>query len=125
MSGSESLFRSIAGIAESLQVLNQQALREYTPIVEDILRFRSRDVRHIEHTLDGLLDFCHHEPILQLYKKLCRHYFYIDPVATAFYVNSYHEMWDSEPKAGRQRVQKQRPVAKGREIIRTHGGGMP
>jgi len=121
VSGYESLFQSIKGIAESLQALNQQALREYTPIVEDILRFRSRDVHHIEHTLDGLLDFCHYEPILQLYKKLCRHYFYIDPVATAFYVNSYYEMWDSEPKAKKPRVQKKRPDANRKHGRRPRG----
>jgi hypothetical protein len=99
MSDDDGLFQSIRGIAESIQALNQQAIREYTPIVERILRFRSHDTRHIEHTLDGLLDFCGHEPILILYKKLCRHYYFIDPAATAEYVRLYHEMWNSEPEA--------------------------
>ncbi len=71
-------------------------MQEYTPIVEDILHLRSRDTRHIEHTLDGLLDFCAHEPALQLFKKLCRYYFTIDPAATAYHIESYREMWDSE-----------------------------
>ncbi len=74
MSDYDSLLQSLKGFAESLQSLNQQAVREYTPIVESILRSRSRDISHIEYTLDGLLDFCGYEPALVLYKKLCRHY---------------------------------------------------
>ena len=98
MNAYDTLFQSINGIAERLQALNRQAVREYAPIVESILRSRSRDTSHIEHTLDGLLSFCGYEPALNLYKKLCRHYFDIDPAATAWHVNAYREMWDSEEK---------------------------
>lgn len=92
----DTLVDSISGIADSLQALNRQAVREYTPIVEDILRSRSRDASHIEHTLDGLLSFCGYAPALVLYKKLCRHFWEIDPAATAWHINAYREMWDSE-----------------------------
>jgi hypothetical protein len=94
-----SLLHSVKGIAASLQAVNRQAVREYTPVVEGILRSRSRDTRHIEHTLDGLLDFCGSPAALVLYRKLCRHYWEIDPVATAGYVNAYREMWDLEDQA--------------------------
>lgn len=98
MSDYDDMFESIRGLAEQLQALNQQAVLVYTPIVDDILRSRSRDTNHIEHTLDGLLSFCCYEPALQLYRKLCRHYFFINPVATAEYIHAYREMWDSEQK---------------------------
>jgi hypothetical protein len=77
MSDHDTLFQSIKGLAESLPSLNQQAVREYTSVVARILRSRSRDTRHIEHTLDGLLGFCGFAPALKLYKKLCRHYWKI------------------------------------------------
>ena len=99
-SGYQGLLQSIKGIAESLNALNRQAVREYTPVVESILRSRSRDTRHIEHTLDGLLDFCGYKPALVLFKKLCRHYWEMDPVATARQINAYRERWDSEEKVG-------------------------
>lgn len=86
----------IFAIARSLGLLNQQAVREYRPIVEGIVRSASRDVPFIEHTLDGLLDFCGFEPALVLYKTLCRHYWTIDPEATVGYVNAYREMWDTD-----------------------------
>ena len=66
--------------------------------MDSIVRARSKDIRHIEHTLDGLLDFCFDPEALLLYKKLCRHYYDIDPSATAEYVHFYREMWDSEPE---------------------------
>jgi len=94
-SSDQELMHSIKGFAESLNALNQQAVREYAPMVESILRSRSRDTRHIEHTLDGLLGFCGHEPALVLFKKLCRHYWEIDPIATARQIHAYREFWDS------------------------------
>jgi hypothetical protein len=48
-----------------------------------------------------LLDFCFSGPALQLYRRLCRHYFASDPASTAFYIDVYRDMWDSndEPTA--------------------------
>lgn len=91
---------AIISLARSLRDLQQQAAQQYQPVVDDILLTRSRDIRHIEHTLDGLLDFCGHEPVLRLYKRLCRHYWDIDPAATADYVNAYREYWDSDVEEG-------------------------
>ena len=98
MSGATS--KGIIGLVGAVHDLQERAAKEYKPVVDDILRIRSRDTQHIEHTLDGLLDFCGHEPVLQLYKKLCRHYWDIDPAATADYINAYREYWDSDEPRG-------------------------
>ena len=92
--------QAIRTLAGNMRDLQRQAAQAYLPIVDDIVRTRSRDTQHIEHTLDGLLDFCGHEPVLQLYKKLCRHYWDIDPATTADYVNAYREYWDSDEPGG-------------------------
>lgn len=102
MNDYDNLLQSLRGFAGSLQAVNRQAVREYTPVVESILRSRSRDAGHIEHTLDGLLSFCCYEPALVLFKKLCRHYWEMDPVAAAYHVNPYREMWDSDEEADSQ-----------------------
>ena len=96
MSDDDTLFDSIRGLAASLHALNQQAVTLYAPVVETIIRTRSRDIPHIEQTLDGLLDFCGYDPALQLYRRLCRHYYAIDPVAAVDYVNAYRERWDAK-----------------------------
>lgn len=92
--------QAIIDLARGLRDLQQQGAQQYKPVVDDILRTRSQDIRHIEHTLDGLLDFCGFEPVLAMYKQLCRHYWDIDPAATAHYINAYREYWDSDEQAG-------------------------
>ena len=57
---------------------NGRWCRARTLIGDAIVRDQTRDVRHIERTLVGLLDFC------------------FDPAATSDYVRIYREMWDSE-----------------------------
>ncbi|MGH9840121.1 MAG: hypothetical protein ACREEM_15170 [Blastocatellia bacterium] len=92
------LLASFSELAGMLESLHQQAVRQCTPVVNHILKSRSLDIQHIEHTLDTLLDHCGCEPGLLLYKKLCRYYFEIDPVATVEYINIYREIWESEPE---------------------------
>ena len=99
MSDYANMFESIRGLASGIHAINQRAVREYTPVVEAILRSPIPDTRHIECALDGLLDFCGYEPALRLYKKLCRYYFHINPTATVQYVEAYRELWDSDQEA--------------------------
>ena len=89
----------VHSIGTSITAMNDLGVREYAPIVEYLLRSRNRDARQIEHTLDRLLGFCGDERALLLYRRLCRHYWDIDPVATVDYVNAYREMWDSDEEA--------------------------
>ena len=94
--GYDELLHDLKGLAENLRGLQEMGVAQYTPVVENIIVTRSRDARHIQHTLDHLLDFACHPAGLVLYKSLCRYYFTIDQAATADYVNYYREMWDSE-----------------------------
>lgn len=88
------LLTDMHGFVQQLDELNQQALRQYTPLVESIINTGTKDDKIIERTLDGLLDFAGNEKILLLYKKLCRYYYYINPVATVSYIKLYKEMWE-------------------------------
>lgn len=90
----------ILDLVGSVRALGQRAALQYRPVVDDIVRSGSRDAQHIERTLDGLLDFCGHEPVVLMFRELCRHYWQIDPAATAFYINAYRERWDSEEQGG-------------------------
>jgi hypothetical protein len=94
--GYAEMLEDIKAIAQDLQGIQELGVAQYTPIVEQIIATRSRDAHHIQHTLDYLLDFACHPAGLALFKKLCRYYFTLDPVATADYVNYYREMWDTD-----------------------------
>ena len=95
----DDLVQSIAEIARAGRRLARQAVKQYAPEVEDILRTRCRDSLRIEQLLDGMLDFGFDAAMVRLYKKLCRYYFEIDPTATASYVHAYRDMWDEEGQA--------------------------
>jgi hypothetical protein len=89
-------FRSIMALAEEMQQLAELAVLQYTPVVESVISSKSRDVHHIEHTLDHLLDFGFYDPMVELFRSLCRHYYFIAPEAAADYVLTYRDLWDSE-----------------------------
>jgi len=92
----DNLVQSIGELAGDTQKLAHEAARQYLAEVENILKAQSRDSKHIERCLDGILDFCFDDGMLVLYKKLCRYYFDIDSKATVLYVQVYRDMWDEQ-----------------------------
>ena len=96
MSDGNAIASGLDALVGQLQRLQLQAAQQYQPVVDALLRTGSRDVQQIEHTLDGLLDFCGHPPVLEMYRRLCRQYWDIDPTATVDYVKAYRERWDSQ-----------------------------
>jgi hypothetical protein len=91
------MIEQIKDLIVGQQKLARQALPEYSVLVENIIVSKTTDQNRIEHTLDGILDFCFDADMLLLFKKLCRYYFIINPQATASYINIYREMWDNNP----------------------------
>lgn len=90
------LLAQLQTLTADLQALREQGIAALAPVVQELVRCRSRDVQRIEHTLDQLLDVACLPEGLALFKTLCRHYWTLDPQATADYVNAYREMWDDE-----------------------------
>jgi hypothetical protein len=92
----DELIKSFSALAKSQEALGKQAVEAYKQPVEHILRIKSQDVEAIERLLEGMPDFCFNDDILLLYRKLCRHFFDIDPQATAYYVYAYRDRWDAK-----------------------------
>lgn len=92
----DSDFTEIRALAATLHDLHRQRVATLTPIVQHLIRSRSRSAQEIEHTLDSLLDCACTPEGLALFNALCRHYYPHNPAATASYVHAYREMWDSE-----------------------------
>ncbi len=90
--------KEIRRLADSIVSLQQEAKTQtlllYKPKVEHIINFQVTDKNEIESVLDALLDVAFDDEVLLLYKKMCRYYWEINPQATAFYIQSYREMWD-------------------------------
>ena len=101
----QELLATLSATIAPLQALHEQAVETLAPTVQDILRSGSRDAQWIERTLDQLLDHACFPEGLALFKALCRHYWTLDPQATASFVNAYREMWDGDEQNRAQEVQ--------------------
>lgn len=81
-------------LAESIKKNTQEAFEIYEVQVDRIYRNKIKDEKEIERVIDVLLDYCYDDKMLLLFKKLCRYYYEINPIATYEYVNIYRELWD-------------------------------
>jgi cytoplasmic iron level regulating protein YaaA (DUF328/UPF0246 family) len=99
------LLAQLQTLTSDLQALREQGIAALAPVVEELVRSDSRDVQRIEHTLDQLQDLACLPEGLALFKTLCRHYWTLDPQATADYVNIYRELWDDEGESDTNEAQ--------------------
>jgi hypothetical protein len=90
----------ITELGKAIVALQIEAVRQtlliWKPKAEKIISTNSLDTKAIEHALDALCEVAFDDQILALFKKLCRYYYDIDPIATVEYVQFYREMWDSD-----------------------------
>lgn len=90
------LLAQLQTLTADLQALREQGIAALTPMVQELVHSGSSNVQRIEHTLDQLLDLACLPEGLALFKTLCRHYWALDPQATADYVHAYRGLWDDE-----------------------------
>jgi hypothetical protein len=81
-------------LAGHMVALFRQAVPLARAEVDAIIQNGERDTQHIEHQLDHMLGFCCDPEMLVVFKRLCRYYFDINPVAAIEHVQAYREMWD-------------------------------
>lgn len=81
-------------LAGQVVALFRQAVPLANAEVDAIIQSGERDAARIEHQLDDMLSFCCDPDMLLAFKRLCRYYYGIDPVAAVGHVNAYREMWD-------------------------------
>ncbi|MFV8342271.1 hypothetical protein [Flavobacterium sp. XS2P39] len=92
----DGLINQLTPLFIQIQHLHEEAYHIYKPQVEDLIKTQTKDGNTIERHLDYLLDHCGNEKVLELFKKLCRYYWDIDPRATADYILIYKEHWDDD-----------------------------
>ena len=80
-------------VARQLSELFTRAVHAADVEVDNIIECCERDTNCIDHQLDHMLGFCCDPDMLLVFKRLCRYYYGMDPLATAGYVQAYREMW--------------------------------
>jgi len=81
-------------LAGQMVALFRQAVPLANLEVNAIIQSGERDTQRIEHQLDHILGLCCDPDMLVVFKRLCRYYYGMDPVAAAGYVQAVREMWD-------------------------------
>jgi hypothetical protein len=81
-------------LAGQMVALFRQAVPLANAEVDAIIQSGEQDTQRIEHQLDDMLSLCCDPDMLVVFKRLCRYYDGLDPVAAAEYVQAYREMWD-------------------------------
>lgn len=99
-------------IAERMQTLYLQAESDYSYSVNYLIQSKITDEKEIEHLLNYMLDFVDNKKILALYRKLCRYYYFINPQATAEYIQSYKELYDKDEELFKSGYFKKNPTKK-------------
>ena len=90
------MFDDIYKIAEQIVELQKIAILQYTPIVDNIIRRKERDIDEICRTLDGVLDFAGTDDGLALFKRLCAYLYTVDQQAAIDYVEIYRDQYERE-----------------------------
>ena len=84
---------SLYDLGKSITALFRQAIGIAKAELDEILETGNREANHIEHVLDMMPGFCCAPDMLIEYKRLCRHFYTIDPQAAVEYVHAYREIW--------------------------------
>ena len=84
----------IVEIAKPLAELQEYRYNLISSNIKYILNNNIKDEREIEQALEDIFEFCDDEDALQLFRKLCGHYYKINPVATAHHVQWYINEYD-------------------------------
>lgn len=95
----DSLLESMNGIVEQMQELADMAVVEYTPLVKNICS-RKASQNEVGLLLDYMFSFLGDERMLQLFKHVCRHYFYTYPSLIHSYILDYRKEYDPESLKG-------------------------
>ncbi len=95
----DSLLESMNGIVEQMQGLADMAVVEYTTLVKDICS-RKATQNEVGLLFDYMFSFLGDERMLQLFKHVCRHYFYTYPGLIHSYILDYRKEYDPESLVG-------------------------
>ena len=83
---------SVKDTAKKLRLLNAQAVRSYTPIVNSIIAGSIAE-EEIALAMDYILDFCWSAEMVRLFYRLCRGIEKEHPGLVERYLQYYQEMW--------------------------------
>lgn len=87
------MIMDVKAIAEMIQEVTELSYNYYKPIADSIIAKKASE-REVEHLLDYMLDVCHDDRMLDLFKKVCRKYYKLYPEMIASEILAYKELYE-------------------------------
>ena len=84
----------INAIVERIQDASELSYNYYKPLVDRIIAGNASE-EEVEHLLDYMLDVCHDDRMLNLFKKVCRRYYSLYPGMIASEILVYREWYEN------------------------------
>ena len=78
---------------ERIQDISELSYNYYKPLVDSIIVEKASE-KEVEHLLDYMLDVCHDDRMLNLFKKVCRRYHALYPEMIASEILVYKEWYE-------------------------------
>lgn len=94
----ERLVKSVSEIAKTFARIQGDAVLAYAPLVQDICH-REATEYEVDYLLSELLSYVTFEPMLELFKKVCRAYIQTYPNVVEYYVLECMNWLDEKNKA--------------------------
>lgn len=88
--------KTLDEIVKQVRNLNQQILAVYTPLVEEICLGKNVSKKDLENLLDWLVSSCISDDVVELFKKVCRHFYYQYTEVITDYVLIYKELYEDD-----------------------------
>ena len=80
-------------IVERIQDISELSYNYYKPLVDSIIVEKASE-KEVEHLLDYMLDVCHDDRMLNLFKKVCRRYYSLYPEMITSEILAYKEWYE-------------------------------
>lgn len=80
-------------IVERIQDISELSYNYYKPLVDSIIVEKASE-KEVEHLLDYMLNVCHDDRMLNLFKKVCRRYHALYPEMIASEILVYKEWYE-------------------------------
>ena len=80
-------------LVERIQDISELSYNYYKPLVDSIIVEKASE-KEVEHLLDYMLDVCHDDRMLNLFKKVCRRYHALYPEMIASEILVYKEWYE-------------------------------
>ena len=93
----EELFKDIKNMIEPVHKLVEEAASYVEPTVNAIIKMNNTEKREVDRTFNTLLNYVGMSlKAEELFKRLCNHYYFIDPIMVSEHIAFYLEMYGPE-----------------------------